>query len=389
MDKSIIILGSTGSVGSTSLSVIKNNNFKVKLLSTNKNASKLLKQAILYKVKDVIIEDKKKYKKYYEIFKRKKIRLHLGLINIKKILNKRIYYCVNSISGIDGLSPTLDVIPLTKNLLIANKESIICGWNLIESKLNKYKTKFIPIDSEHFSIWNLIKSHDKDNIQKIVLTASGGPFLKISNSKLLNVKPNIALRHPNWKMGRKISIDSSTMMNKIFEYIEAKKIFNLKNNHLSILIHPKSYVHAIIFFKGGIIKFLAHETKMNIPISNAMNIFRSKTKDTLKKQLPNLNDLKFILPNKKKFPLLSILSLLPEKNTYFETILITLNDNLVDKYLNGKINYISITRNLLRLIKSPYFLKYYKLKPKNIYDIKKMIKITKNYLDIKIKYYAN
>ena len=244
---------------------------------------------------------KKKYKKYYEIFKRKKIRLHLGLINIKKILNKRIYYCVNSISGIDGLSPTLDVIPLTKNLLIANKESIICGWNLIESKLNKYKTKFIPIDSEHFSIWNLIKSHDKDNIQKIVLTASGGPFLKISNSKLSNVKPNIALRHPNWKMGRKISIDSSTMMNKIFEYIEAKKIFNLKNNHLSILIHPKSYVHAIIFFKGGIIKFLAHETKMNIPISNAMNIFRSKTKDTLKKQLPNLNDLKFILPNKKNF----------------------------------------------------------------------------------------
>ena len=389
MDKSIIILGSTGSVGSTTLSVIKNNNFKVKLLSTNKNALKLLKQAILYKVKDVIIEDKKKYKKYYEIFKRKKIRLHLGLINIKKILNKRIYYCVNSISGIDGLSPTLDVIPLTKNLLIANKESIICGWNLIESKLNKYKTKFIPIDSEHFSIWNLIKSHDKDNIQKIVLTASGGPFLKVSNSKLLNVKPNIALRHPNWKMGRKISIDSSTMMNKIFEYIEAKKIFNLKNNHLSILIHPKSYVHAIIFFKGGIIKFLAHETKMNIPISNAMNIFRSKTKDTLKKQLPNLNDLKFILPNKKKFPLLSILSLLPEKNTYFETILITLNDNLVDKYLNGKINYISITRNLLRLIKSPYFLKYYKLKPKNIYDIKKMIKITKKYLDIKIKYYAH
>ena len=279
------------------------------------------------------------------------------------------------------------MIPLTKNLLIANKESIICGWNLIESKLNKYKTKFIPIDSEHFSIWNLIKSHDKDNIQKIVLTASGGPFLKVSNSKLSNVKPNIALRHPNWKMGRKISIDSSTMMNKIFEYIEAKKIFNLKNNHLSILIHPKSYVHAIIFFKGGIIKFLAHETKMNIPISNAMNIFRSKDKDTLKKQLPNLNDLKFILPNKKKFPLLSILPLLPEKNTYFETILITLNDNLVDKYLNGKINYISIIRNLLRLIKSPYFLKYYKLKPKNIYDIKKMISISEKYLKLKIKYY--
>ncbi len=388
MDKSIIILGSTGSVGSTTLSVIKNNNFKVKLLSTNKNVSKLLKQAISHKVKDVIIEDEKKYKKYHKIFKRKKIKLHLGLTKIKKILNKKINYCVNSISGIDGLSPTLDVIPLTKNLLIANKESIICGWNLIENKLKKNNTKFIPIDSEHFSIWNLIKSHKKDDIQKIVLTASGGPFLNISNSKLLNVKPNLALKHPNWKMGKKISIDSSTMMNKIFEHIEAKKIFNLKNKHLSILIHPKSYVHAIIFFKGGIIKFLAHETKMNIPISNAMDIYRPKDKDTLKKQLPNLNDLNFIIPDKKKFPLLSIIPLLPEKNSYFETILITLNDYLVDKYLKGKINYISITRNLLRFIKSPYFLKYYKLKPKNIYDIKKMIKKTKNYLDIKIKYYV-
>ena len=386
MVKSIVILGSTGSIGTTVLSVIKNNNFKVRLLSTNKNASKLLKQAILYKVKDVIIEDEKKYKNYYKKFKRKKIRLHLGLINIKKILNKKIYYCVNSISGIDGLSPTLDVIPITKNLLIANKESIICGWNLIESKLKKYNTKFIPIDSEHFSIWNLIKSHNKRDIQKIVLTASGGPFLKISNQKLFNVKPNIALKHPNWKMGKKISIDSSTMMNKIFEYIEAKKIFNLKNKHLSILIHPSSYVHAIIFFKGGIIKFLAHETKMNIPISNAMDIFNAR--NTVKKQLSNLNNLKFDLPNKKKFPLLSIIPLLPEKDSYFETILITLNDYLVDMYLKGKINYISITRNLLKLIKSPYFLRYYKLKPKNIYDIKKMIKKTKNYLDIKVKYYV-
>ena len=386
MVKSIVILGSTGSIGSTVLSVIKNNNFKVRLLSTNKNASKLLKQAILYKVKDVIIEDEKKYKNYYKKFKRKKIRLHLGLTNLKKILNKKIYYCVNSISGIDGLSPTLDVIPISKNLLIANKESIICGWNLIESKLKKYNTKFIPIDSEHFSIWNLIKSHNKRDIQKIVLTASGGPFLKISNQKLFNVKPNIALKHPNWKMGKKISIDSSTMMNKIFEYIEAKKIFNLKNKHLSILIHPSSFVHAIIFFKGGIIKFLAHETKMNIPISNAMDIFNAR--NTVKKQLSNLNNLKFDLPNKKKFPLLSIIPLLPEKDSYFETILITLNDYLVDMYLKGKINYISITRNLLKLIKSPYFLRYYKLKPKNIYDIKKMIKKTKNYLDIKVKYYV-
>ena len=238
----------------------------------------------------------------------------------------------------------LKIIPYTNKILIANKESIICGWDFILRKLKKFNTEFIPIDSEHFSIWKLTKNENINKVDKIILTASGGPFLNKKKKEISNIEPKFALKHPNWKMGKKISIDSATMMNKIFEYIEAKKIFNLKNNHLSILIHPKSYVHAIIFFKGGIIKFLAHETKMNIPISNAMNIFRSKDKDTLKKQLPNLNDLKFILPNKKKFPLLSILPLLPEKNTYFETILITLNDNLVDKYLNGKINYISITK---------------------------------------------
>ena len=387
MRKKIVILGSTGSIGSTTLSVIKKKNFKVQLLSTNKNAKKIYKQALSFNVANVIIEDKNKYQKYYKLFKNKNIKLHLGLKNLKKILNKKVNYCINSISGIEGLSPTLDIISKTENLLLANKESIICGWNLIENKLKKYKTNFIPIDSEHFSIWKMLNSDDINNVQKIVLTASGGPFLNQLNRNIANVKPRMALKHPTWKMGKKISIDSSTMMNKVFEYLEAKKIFNLQNKKLSILIHPTSYVHALIFYKGGTIKFLAHESKMSIPISNALNIYDRYYKYPIKNHLSQLNKLEFIEPKKSKFPLLSILSMIPERSSYFETILITLNDNLVYKYLNNKINYLSIYKNLLNLIKSPYFIKFYKLKPKNIYDIKKMIKLTNNYLEMNIKYY--
>ena len=387
MQQKVVILGSTGSIGTSTLSILKHGKFKVELLTTNKNVNKIFKQAILHKVKNIIIEDKNKYLKYKKKFERNNINTYHGLNNIKKIIKKKVSYCINAISGIDGLEPTLDIIPKTKNILIANKESIICGWNLIEKKLIKSQTRFIPIDSEHFSIWSLLNKKDSKNIDKIVLTASGGPFLNKPINSLANIKPKIALKHPNWKMGKKISIDSSTMMNKIFEYIEAKKIFNLKKKNISILIHPTSYVHALIFFKNGLIKLAAHKPKMKIPISSAMNLNNYINKNQINKSLKSLNNLKFELPNIKKFPLMAIIPLIPEKQSYFETILITLNDNLVERYLNNQINYVSINKNLLKIIKNQYFIKYYKLKPKNIYDIKNMIKLTKKYLDINIKYY--
>ena len=387
MKQKVVILGSTGSIGSSTLSILKNRNFSIELLTTKKNADKVFNQALLHNVKNVIIEDKYKYLKYKKKFKDNRIQIYHGLKNIKKIIKKKITYCINAISGIDGLEPTLDIIPKTKKILIANKESIICGWDLIEKKLIKYNTQFIPIDSEHYSIWSLLNNDNSKNISKVVLTASGGPFLKKSNNSIANIKPKFALKHPNWKMGKKISIDSSTLMNKIFEFIEAKKIFNLKKENISIFIHPISYVHALIFYKDGLIKFVAHKPEMKIPISSAMNINNNYQDKQINKNIKSLNSLKFELPKKKKFPLLSIIPLIPEKSSYFETILITLNDSLVEKYLNNEINYVSINKNLLNFIKNKRFLKYYKLKPKNIYDIKNMIMLTKNYLNINIKKY--
>ena len=389
MNKKIAILGSTGSIGKSTLnSISSDKRFKVQILAANKNAKKLLEQAIHFNVKDVFIQDLRIYNIYRIKFKKKKIRLHHDLKNIHIILKKKIDFCINAISGIDGLEPTLKIIPFTKNILISNKESLICGWHLIKKKLSLHKTNFIPIDSEHFSIWKLVKFENQNLIEKIILTASGGPFLNISKKKLKNIKPKIAIKHPNWKMGKKISIDSSTLMNKIFEYIEAKKIFNLKKKKISILIHPISYVHAIIFFSGDIVKLLAHETDMSIPISNALGIKKKLTNKVFNNNLNKLNKSNFTLPKKKQFPVLSIIDLLPEKNSYFETILITINDTLVYKYLNGEINYISIQKNLLNLLKSTYFKRYYNLCPKNIYDIKKMIVITRNYLNSNVKNYV-
>ena len=197
-------------------------------------------------------------------------------------------------------------------------------------KLKIYKTNFIPLDSEHFSIWKLIKMNQ---MKKLKITVCG-PFLNKSISQLANISPKKALKHPNWKMGKKITIDSATMMNKVFEFIEAKKIFNIKKQNLSILVHPSSFIHAIVFFKGNLIKFLGHETSMIIPISNALEFNKKKKFSSYNSILCKINNLKFFKPNQKKFPLLGLLKLLPNSPSYFETVLITLNDELVTKYLN-------------------------------------------------------
>ena len=219
MKKKIVILGSTGSVGQNTLNVLKNSkkDFQVLLLSTNKNVEKILKQAKEFKVKKVIITDYKKYLYAKRKFKKIKIQIFNKFDLIDKFfIKKNIYYSMVAISGLDGLKPTLQLTKYSKNLAVVNKESLICGWNLIKKNLKKYKTNFIPIDSEHFSIFSLLKNYNSNSIEKIYITASGGPFLRYPLKKISSVTLKEALKHPNWNMGKKISIDSATMMNKFF-----------------------------------------------------------------------------------------------------------------------------------------------------------------------------
>ncbi len=391
MKKKIAILGSTGSIGQTTFNIVKNDkkNFEIVLLTTNKNINKILKQSKELKVKNIFISSQTHYLKLKKRLKNKKIKVHNNLNNLEKVIKKKIDYTICGISGLAGLKPTIDAIKFSKTIAVANKESIICGWQFIDKALRKNKTNFIPIDSEHFSIWKLIKNENIDHIKKIYLTASGGPFLNIKKSLLANIKPQYALKHPNWKMGKKISIDSATLMNKVFEVIEAKKIFKLDINKFKIIIHPKSYVHAIVHFKNGLVKFLAHDTNMAVPIMNsiyAKNADFNYNDGELKFEL--LNGLNFISPDTNKFPVIKLLSKVKNKTSYFETILISINDNLVDKYLKNEISYHSLNTNLIKLTKIPYFTRYYKLKPKNIIDIKIMVKKVNTYLN-KIKFNEN
>ena len=387
MKKKIAILGSTGSIGKTTFDIIKKNkkDFEVILLTTNKNINTILRQSRILKVKNILISSEPHYLKLKKKLKNSNIKVHNNLDNLQNIIKKKIDYTMCAITGLSGLKPTLDSVKFSKTIAIANKESIICGWQFIYKALKKNKTKFIPIDSEHFSIWTLLKNQNIKNVKKIYITASGGPFLKKKLSEIKNIKPKFALRHPNWSMGKKISIDSATMMNKIFEVIEAIKIFNLKIVNFEILIHPKSFVHAIVHFKTGITKFLAHDTTMEIPIINSLypknEQFNFNNKNF---NFNRLNGSNFTKPDLNTFPLLSILKK-NYFNSYFETILITLNDELVKKYLNNQISYISIHQSLLKLIKNPYFVKYYKSSPNNINDIKTMVKITTDYLNKYLK----
>ena len=369
--KKIAILGSTGSIGKQTIDIIRKNkkNFKILLLTANKNHNLLAKQIKEFKVKNVIVSDKKSYSILKKKFKN--INVVNDLNNIDKIISSKLDYTMSSISGFDGLKPTLKIIKKTKIIAIANKESIICGWNLIKKQIDRYKTKFIPVDSEHYSIWSVIKDINPKKIEEIIITASGGPFLNLKNQKIKKT-PKLATNHPNWKMGKKISTDSATLMNKVFEVIEAKKIFNISLNKFRILIHPKSYIHTIVKFNNGLIKLVAHDTDMKIPIFNSIYLNNQNKYSSKKINIKLLNNLNLSKVKSSKYPLIKILKLVPSKDTLFETLLVSINDHLVNLFLQNKISFDDITAKLNQLINDKIFLKYRQKKVNNLAQIEKL-----------------
>ena len=379
MKKTISILGSTGSIGLTSLKILdkKKNYFKPLIFVANKNLNLINKQIRLYRPKYFIITDKKIYQKIKLKFKNKKT---IVLNNLDQIyLKKKSDITISSIPGINGLPFTFSMIKLSKKILIANKEAIICGWNLIKKESEKYQTKIIPIDSEHYSISKLIEHHSLNEIKKIYITASGGPFLNYNLSKLKKIKPKEALRHPKWKMGKKISIDSSTLMNKILELIEAQKIFNIPNNKIDMLIHPNSLVHAIIELKNGLSKFIYHETSMIIPIANAIFDGELNIDDFYERsQLKNFNDLRFRRVPKNIFKIVKIKNRVTE---YPSTPIIinAANETLVSQFLAKKITFLSISKTIIKLLNDLNYKKYAIKKPKNIKEIIKIDQWTREH----------
>ena len=386
MKKSISILGSTGSIGLNTLSIIdkKKKYLKPFLFAANKNYKRICQQIINYKPNYFIIKNNKIYFKAKKRFKGNKNTKILQDYNFLK-LKKKIDITVTAIPGIEGLKPTILAIQTSKRVLLANKESVICGWNILKKNITKYKTIVIPIDSEHFSIFKLLRIIDVEDIDKIYITASGGPFLNYKIKQFKKIKAKDALKHPKWKMGKKISIDSSTLMNKIFEVIEAQKIFNKEQKKIEILIHPESLIHAIIKLKNGLNYFIYHNTSMIIPIANAIfeKAWNKKIiKTPITKNKNNFENLSF-KEDSKIFPTISLIRI----NKYYSAAIIINAENeiLVDQFLRKNIDFMSIFKIIKTILNDRNYKKYAIRKPQNINQIINIDKWARNTTLEKIK----
>ena len=371
MKKKIAILGSTGSIGKSTLEVIKKNkkNFDIVLLTANNNYKRLVKQAKEFKVKNVLINNSLLYEKVKKLLGKSKIKVYSGKTSINKIALGKLDYTMSAIVGIAGLQPTLDVIKISKIVAIANKETIICGWDILAKYMEKYNTKVLPVDSEHFSIMELTKNVTDDEVEEIIITASGGPFLNTPIHKLSRATSSQAINHPTWKMGKKISVDSSNLMNKVFEVIEAYKLFNFNKKKYKILIHPQSYVHSIIRFKNGLIKMILYNSDMKIPISNILFEGKNSFSNIKNIDFKTLNKLSFQGVNIKRFPSVKLIDKCLNLGALTPTIVNASNEVLVSLFLQRKLKFLDIVKKINKILKDKDFKKYAKRKPQTVKDI--------------------
>ena len=381
MKTKIAILGSTGSIGKSTLDIIRKDkkNFDVIFLSANNNYKKLIQQAKEFNVKNILIKNQIFHERTERSLKNSKTKVYSGDISLTNIISKKLDYTMAAIVGVAGLQPTIDAIKISKTVAIANKESIICGWEILSKLIKKYKTKILPVDSEHFSIMELTKDISDEEVEEIIITASGGPFLNIPQNKLNYVKPTQAINHPNWKMGKKISIDSANLMNKVFEVIEACKIFKFNKKKYRIMIHPQSYVHSIIRFKNGLIKMILYNTDMKIPISNTLYGRKNHVLNVKKIDARILSKLSFQNVNTKRFPSIKLINKCLNLGFLAPTIVNASNEVLVSLFLTKKIGFLKIVKTINKIFRDKDFKKHAKRKPESIKDIQ----ITDNWARLK------
>ena len=377
----IAILGSTGSIGTSTLDVIRKdkNFFEVVFLSANNNYKRLIQQAKEFNVKNILIKNQIFHERTERSLKNSKTKVYSGDISLTNIISKKLDYTMAAIVGVAGLQPTIDAIKISKTVALANKESIICGWEILSKLIKKYKTKILPVDSEHFSIMELTKDISDEEVEEIIITASGGPFLNLPQNKLNYVKPTQAINHPNWKMGKKISIDSANLMNKVFEVIEACRIFKFNKKKYRIMIHPQSYVHSIIRFKNGLIKMILYNTDMKIPISNTLYGRKNHVLNVKKIDARILSKLSFQNVNTKRFPSIKLINKCLNLGFLAPTIVNASNEVLVSLFLTKKIGFLTIVKTINKIFRDKDFKKHAKRKPESIKDIQ----ITDNWARLK------
>ena len=344
--KHIAILGSTGSIGTQALEVVDAHpeRFVVEVLTANNNSNLLIQQAIKYKPNIVVITNQEKYKEVNEALFDLGIKVYAGQQSLEEVVeNENIDIVLTALMGYSGLKPTIRAIKSGKNIALANKETLVVAGDLITKLCQQYGVQIYPVDSEHSAIFQCLVGENFNPIEKIYLTASGGPFRGRKRNELLNITREQALKHPNWEMGAKITIDSASMMNEGLEVIEAKWLFDLKVNQIEVVVHPQSIIHSAVQYTDGSVIAQIGVPDMKLPIQYALG-FPERLENNFKRfSFFDYPELTFEKPDKETFRNLQLAFNAMDKGGNSPCVLNAANEIVVDAFLNNRIGFLSMS----------------------------------------------
>ena len=346
MKKGVAILGSTGSIGVQALDVISEQEelFRVEVLTANENCELLINQAKKYKPNSVVIVNEKKYQKVYSELNPLNIKVYAGSESLNQIVDSdEIDIVLTALVGYSGLLPTINAIKNRKKIALANKETLVVAGSLIKNLCEENSTEIIPVDSEHSAIFQCLAGEESNPIEKIFLTASGGPFRGKKLDDLKNITKKQALKHPNWSMGAKITIDSATLMNKGLEVIEAKWLFDLSKEQIEVVVHPQSIIHSAVQFQDGSIKAQLGLPDMKLPIQYALGFPKRLSNSFERFSFFDYPNLTFEKPDLETFKNLALAYRAMEKGGNSPCVLNAANEIAVSAFLNDKIGFLNMT----------------------------------------------
>jgi 1-deoxy-D-xylulose-5-phosphate reductoisomerase len=338
--KNIAILGSTGSIGTQALDVIRSqrDRFEVRLLTAHRNADLLIEQAIEFQADSVVIVDETSYKKVKEALSSYPIKVYAGINSVIQLMaSDAIDMVLTAMVGYAGLLPTVEAIKHGKQIALANKETLVVAGEIVQSLALKHRAPIIPVDSEHSAIFQCLVGEGNNPIEKIILTASGGPFRGKKKDEIYHARPEQALKHPNWVMGAKITIDSASLMNKGLEVIEAKWLFDLRLDQIDVIVHPQSIAHSFVQFEDGSMKAQLGLPDMKLPIQYAFGF-----PHRIKNEFPRFSffdhpTLTFEAPDIETFPCLGLAFEALKQGGNMACILNAANEIAVERFLNKEI----------------------------------------------------
>ena len=358
--KKIAILGSTGSIGTQTLEIIKAfpKKFQAEILTANSNADMLIKQAKEFEPNMVVICDNNKYLYVKEALKNYPVKVFAGYESLMQVVGiDCVDIVLTAMVGFSGMLPTIKAIEANKDIALANKETLVVGGHIIKNLLEKSRSKIIPVDSEHSAIFQCLVGENINNVEKLYLTASGGPFRGKNTKFLETVTPTQALNHPNWKMGKKVTIDSASLMNKGLELIEAHWLFGLAAEQIKIVVHPQSIIHSMVEFVDGSIKAQLGVPSMKIPIQYALDFPDRTLSKSDKLSFAKNNTLTFEEPDVKTFKNLQIAYDCLKIGGNMPCVMNAANEIAVELFLNEKIKFTDIPKLIEKAIENIKFIK--------------------------------